>query len=398
MDARDACGCTALHRAAAQGHEGVVQHLLQHRAVASLAFQARPRLQELRLNVLPSSACPAKLCARRHRSAPQTKSMAHAPCLFICLSSEHPDLRLTRSAVPRTTAAHLAAWKGHSGALQLLLAAGADPDARDADGATPLHDAAAGAACARCLCALLAAGADPRARDRRGRTPAQLAAERGGGGEPVALLRAAEARGAARPGPGSRLGPGASAAPSAPPLPVPLCGAAGPRAYPLLHGSAGGAAASAGSAGAAVADPGGEQRPQGPAEGLLSTLASAAWLPARVAAGLAAHAAGWARWAAAGDAEPDSGCAGQSLPAAPAGAERGAGSCSAEQAAGGAGVGGQAGRVAADGRSAARRAGADGAWGAAGGAAPRRFGLPQGGTDSDSDRDADAAPQTAVYR
>jgi len=104
VDARDACGCTALHRAAAQGHEGVVQHLLQHRAVASLAFQARPRLQELRLNVLPSSACPAKLCARRHRSAPQTKSMAHAPCLFICLSSEHPDLRLTRSAVPRREA------------------------------------------------------------------------------------------------------------------------------------------------------------------------------------------------------------------------------------------------------------------------------------------------------
>jgi hypothetical protein len=188
------------------------------------------------------------------------------------------------------------------------------------------------------------------------------------------------------------------AAPSAPPLPLPLRGAAGPRAYPPLHGSAGGVAASTGSAGAAVADPGGEQRPQGPAEGLLSALASAAWLPVRGAAGLAAHAAGWARWAAAGDAEPDGGCTGQNPPAAPAGAERGAGFCSAEQAAGGAGAGDQAGRAAAGGRSAARGAAADGARGAAGGAAPRRFGLPQGGSDSDSDTDADATPQTAVYR
>ena len=40
VDARDASGCTALHRAAAQGEERVLQQLLQHGAVASLAFQA----------------------------------------------------------------------------------------------------------------------------------------------------------------------------------------------------------------------------------------------------------------------------------------------------------------------------------------------------------------------
>lgn len=42
VDARDASGCTALHRAAAQGNQRVLQRLLQHGAVASLTFQAGP--------------------------------------------------------------------------------------------------------------------------------------------------------------------------------------------------------------------------------------------------------------------------------------------------------------------------------------------------------------------
>ncbi len=41
------------------------------------------------------------------------------------------------------TALHLASLYGHGACVQRLLAAGAEPEARDEEGALPLHDAAA---------------------------------------------------------------------------------------------------------------------------------------------------------------------------------------------------------------------------------------------------------------
>lgn len=63
--------------------------------------------------------------------------------------------------------------------VRMLLAAGADPCARDVAGATPLHYVAQGAGpsqtpCPGVLRALVDAGADPRCRDNGGRTPTDI--------------------------------------------------------------------------------------------------------------------------------------------------------------------------------------------------------------------------------
>ena len=56
-------------------------------------------------------------------------------------------------------------------AIEALLAAGADANARDESGKTPLHTAAGHAYSRGAIAALLAAGADPKAYDKNGETP-----------------------------------------------------------------------------------------------------------------------------------------------------------------------------------------------------------------------------------
>ena len=88
------------------------------------------------------------------------------------------------------TALHLAARRGRLAELKALLAAGADPNARNgAAKETPLHFAAKRGR-ASALKALLAAGADPNARDRRGEAPLHWAAGEGHGPLVAALLAA----------------------------------------------------------------------------------------------------------------------------------------------------------------------------------------------------------------
>jgi len=74
-------------------------------------------------------------------------------------------------------ALHSAATSGDADRLVSLLGSGADPNARDASGATPLH-AAAAAGCARAVRVLLAGGADWRLRREAG--GAEAAASRDG--------------------------------------------------------------------------------------------------------------------------------------------------------------------------------------------------------------------------
>ena len=82
-----------------------------------------------------------------------------------------------------STPLHAAAMSATGEAVTALLEAGADPKALDASGTTPLHDAVS----AEVVAALLEAGADMEAGDPHGMTPLDHAA-RGGRAEVVAAL------------------------------------------------------------------------------------------------------------------------------------------------------------------------------------------------------------------
>lgn len=78
--------------------------------------------------------------------------------------------------------------------IEALLGAGADPDAVDAGGVTPLHRAVRNR-CAAAVAALLAGGADPRRKNANGSTPAQLAKlTTGRGGTGSAEAKAEQAK------------------------------------------------------------------------------------------------------------------------------------------------------------------------------------------------------------
>lgn len=87
---------------------------------------------------------------------------------------------LGRYLMAGDTALHIAAAAHRIDMMRSLLAAGADPRARNRRGAEPLHAAASGshgaerwnpAAQARTIAALIAAGADPNACDKSGTAP-----------------------------------------------------------------------------------------------------------------------------------------------------------------------------------------------------------------------------------
>lgn len=78
-----------------------------------------------------------------------------------------------RDPFGRTTL-HMAVLRDHPRVVRRLLARGLDVDGRDEDDETPLHKAAAVVRDGHLVELLLEAGADPLARDANGRTPAEL--------------------------------------------------------------------------------------------------------------------------------------------------------------------------------------------------------------------------------
>ena len=87
------------------------------------------------------------------------------------------------------TPLHLAALMGQSNSMQMLLEAGADKEARDEDGQTPLHLATQMGA-SNSMQMLLEAGADKEAHDKHGKTPLHLATLMGASNSMQMLLEA----------------------------------------------------------------------------------------------------------------------------------------------------------------------------------------------------------------
>ena len=141
VDVRDGDGRTALHWACAVGHAAHVAWLAAHGAALAPADDA--------------GWTPLMCAAGGAHTAAAVALLRAAPT---------PAARtaLVRAAVPRsgTTALHHACTRAAPALVRILLAAGADPAARDAHGTTPLHRCAATAvapdaatAAAACACA-----------------------------------------------------------------------------------------------------------------------------------------------------------------------------------------------------------------------------------------------------
>ena len=135
-----------------------------------------------------AAACVALLdAARATRSGCSTPSSAAtpracAPCSTAVVTLADVDALLrsprTQHHRERCTALHWACAGGHVGVVDALCERGADADAADAAGWTPLMEAAT-AGEAGAVRALLAAGADPRRENRYGRTALALARQGG---------------------------------------------------------------------------------------------------------------------------------------------------------------------------------------------------------------------------
>jgi ankyrin repeat protein len=102
------------------------------------------------------------------------------PAAVRLLVDRGADVRAVSANPSRLQALHSAAAGGHTEIAGLLLAAGADPNARQRGGFTPLMAAAAGGD-EPLVDVLIDGGADPTARGDDGKTAADLAADRAHG-------------------------------------------------------------------------------------------------------------------------------------------------------------------------------------------------------------------------
>ncbi|MEZ4333626.1 MAG: ankyrin repeat domain-containing protein [Myxococcota bacterium] len=214
-DARLPGGSTALHEAARLGRIDVASDLLAGGASAAVvtnegvsAAEIARRFGHARLASLlrqkgaPSPRTGADMALRGGTDAPARAAREAKPGELppVVEAGRRGDVELIRKLLAAGSAVDVvdpdgdralgrAAEGGHADAVRLLLASGAAVDMADGQGRTPLLRAAAarGTGADAAFAALLAAGADPNARDRRNRGIAYHLAESATPGKVEAL-------------------------------------------------------------------------------------------------------------------------------------------------------------------------------------------------------------------
>jgi ankyrin repeat protein len=196
VDARDEAGRTALMYAAKEGKAEVVDLLVA--AGADVEARDRDGATALRMATDGGHSGIASALMRKSPATPDRGALSGA------LSNGDVDLvksLLSKGIAPDPQAgenpplvAAAGAWKNRLALVKALVEAGARAEVRDADGKTPLMEAArwSGDEPTEVVKYLLAHGADPKARDRKGVTAWRRAMEEGHN----ATAKALEAAGA----------------------------------------------------------------------------------------------------------------------------------------------------------------------------------------------------------
>lgn len=187
LNARDNSGRTALHYGC-RSHNELAQELLKH---AGVAVDARDNNGETPLHRVCCLPAITRALLERGADINALDLSGETPLYKAVKIGAFSNLDFVEELIERgavvdapdkdgLTPLHLASAKGMEKIVRVLVHANANVDARDVkDNSTPLHYASLRIRSAKALRVLLEFGADANARDRLGRTPLHLASRKG---------------------------------------------------------------------------------------------------------------------------------------------------------------------------------------------------------------------------